>query len=217
MEPDLRCYHHPEREATSQCDRCGDYLCGDCVHEHDQMHVCERCLEDIRPREEIGKSAKIACVLNALACSFWLADLFSTMLPLSVELIVSVRHILLVISVTTSVVAALLALSGVRSKASGELLFRLSVLMAAGSSAIFIAVELMAPDGILGPRVMLIIRGCLALVLTSIVLLGASVWKKARPLWALIVALFAPLMFGAYLICLLVVIMRFTGWGLFHG
>ena len=62
---------------------------------------------------------------------------------------------------------------------------------------------------------MLIVRGCLALVLTSIVLLGASVWKKARPLWALIVALSAPLMFGAYLIWLLVLIMRFTGWSLF--
>ncbi len=31
MEPDLRCYHHPEREAASQCDHCGDYLCAECV------------------------------------------------------------------------------------------------------------------------------------------------------------------------------------------
>ena len=41
--PDLRCYYHPERAATSQCDRCGDYLCGECVLYREGEHNCRTC------------------------------------------------------------------------------------------------------------------------------------------------------------------------------
>ena len=44
-EADLRCYHHPDREATSQCDRCGDYLCDDCVRTLIGEHVCTTCYD----------------------------------------------------------------------------------------------------------------------------------------------------------------------------
>ena len=47
LEPDLRCYHHPDRQATAQCDRCGDYLCEACFHEHKDLHVCPRCLKEV--------------------------------------------------------------------------------------------------------------------------------------------------------------------------
>ena len=43
--PDLRCYYHPEREATNQCDRCGDYLCDDCVRILIREHVCTTCYD----------------------------------------------------------------------------------------------------------------------------------------------------------------------------
>ena len=45
MKPDLRCYYHPEREATSQCDVCGDYLCGKCMRSFKKEHVCGTCYE----------------------------------------------------------------------------------------------------------------------------------------------------------------------------
>ena len=47
MEPDLRCYHHPEREAASQCDRCGDYLCAECVSEYRDQYLCRKCIKDL--------------------------------------------------------------------------------------------------------------------------------------------------------------------------
>ena len=43
MKPDLRCYHHPEREAVNQCDRCGDYLCAECVREFQEQYLCGKC------------------------------------------------------------------------------------------------------------------------------------------------------------------------------
>ena len=48
--PDLRCYHHPEREATSQCDRCGDYLCDDCVIPLVEEQFCPECYRRYLPR-----------------------------------------------------------------------------------------------------------------------------------------------------------------------
>ena len=66
MQPDLRCYHHPERAAVNQCDRCGDYLCDGCVHEHYGDSLCARCLADLtRPVAE--SEATVAAVLNLTA------------------------------------------------------------------------------------------------------------------------------------------------------
>ena len=43
LAPDLRCYYHPERAATSQCDTCGDYLCEECTAQHEGDYLCPRC------------------------------------------------------------------------------------------------------------------------------------------------------------------------------
>ena len=194
MKPDLRCYHHPEREATSQCDRCGDYLCSECVNEHDELHVCARCLEDITPRDEIGMSAKIACAINALACSVWL--ILAARLPHVVRM-----ETLLVTSAIMSLVALLLALIHMGERASGELLFRWSIVVSGGGSALVIASAYGVSSGA-GEMLLAIV--CFALVLASIVLVGASGQKGAKPGWALVVALLPPLMGGALLlrICL---------------
>ena len=199
-EADLRCYHHPEREATSQCDRCGDYLCSDCVTEHDESYVCARCLKDITPIDEIGKSAKIACVINALACSFWPMAILLVFLLIVPE---SALDQLMAVSMIMSLAAAWIALIGMRGKAGGELLFSWSVATSAGSSAFFIAVVITAFHGILVRDEVLLGGGSLMLLPASVVLLVASVRKKAKPVWALVVALLAPLMFG---VCLLYVI-----------
>ena len=63
--PDLRCYHHPEREATSQCDRCGDYLCGQCAGEHDEEYLCPRCLRHFKRAQLPVGSGKFA-ILNLI-------------------------------------------------------------------------------------------------------------------------------------------------------
>jgi len=204
MKPDLRCYYHPGREATSQCDRCGDYLCEDCVHEHDELHVCARCLEDVTPREEIGKSAKIACVINALACSFWLVVLLENVLR-RLGLPPSVMDTLAAISMTISALAVLLAVSDMRGRAGGELFFRWSVVISAGGSALLIAVVLaLRPFFGFSVGILTFIGGCLVLQMASIVLLAASAFKGAKPAWAVAVALLAPLMFGAFLLYVLV-------------
>ena len=204
MKPDLRCYHHPDREATSQCDRCGDYLCSECVHEHDELHVCARCLEDVTPRDEIGKSAKIACVINALACSLSLVPL-SVLPDIDTDVLAAIS--LAMSTILVSIVAVSLALSDMRGRAGGELLFRWSVVISAGGSALAILAvfEVIAATlekrGLLTASVMLLTSA--VLLLTSVVLL-ASVWKKARPIWALVVALLAPLIFGSCLLRILV-------------
>ena len=191
-EPDLRCYYHPEREATSQCDRCGDYLCSDCVNDHDELHVCARCFEDVTPREEIGRSAKIACVLHTLACPFLLV----TMGPL----LESASRTFTLISMTMSVAAFLLALSDMRGRASGELFFRWSLITSAGASALCLTLALLAPEVFDGTGGMFIVSVCLVPFVISVVLMRASEVKKVRPTWALKVALFAPLSVGSLLL-----------------
>jgi len=201
MNPDLRCYHHPECEATSQCDRCGDYLCGDCVNEHDELHVCARCLKDIKPRVEIGMSAKIACIMNALACSNWLLLLIYAKRQWSGPpfFLSSAEDGLVSMSKTVSALAVLIVLSGMRGRASEEHYFRWSVATSASGSALFIAVFLFGLYNISYIGSMLMCSSWFILQLISVALLGAAAWKRARPIWALVVALLAPLMFGYFL------------------
>ena len=62
--PDLRCYYHPEREATNQCDRCGDYLCDECVRPLAGEHVCTACYDrhfsDCTLTERVGQIVWLA-------------------------------------------------------------------------------------------------------------------------------------------------------------
>ena len=77
----LRCYYHPDREATGQCDRCGDYLCSECARCHEGMQVCGPCHDRLvwhkaslltRIRSIAGKPRTwyILAVLSAGACCF---------------------------------------------------------------------------------------------------------------------------------------------------
>ena len=59
MKPDLRCYYHPEREATSQCDRCGDYLCDVCAYIHHDQHLCRTCWAEVAPSQRDAKHLKL--------------------------------------------------------------------------------------------------------------------------------------------------------------
>ena len=63
MNPDLRCYYHPGREATGQCDRCGDYLCGECLREYCGDSLCGRCYRELTRPEvalDVGKAATVS-------------------------------------------------------------------------------------------------------------------------------------------------------------
>lgn len=62
MVPDLRCYYHPDVEATSQCDRCGDYLCGQCSAGHEGLELCLACVRDLTA-SDLGPEGLWACVL----------------------------------------------------------------------------------------------------------------------------------------------------------
>ena len=62
MEPDLRCYHHPEREATNQCDRCGDYLCEVCVSIHDDRHLCRTCWAEVAPSKRDARHLRLLSI-----------------------------------------------------------------------------------------------------------------------------------------------------------
>ena len=62
-EPDLRCYHHPGRKAEGQCDRCGDYLCAECIKTRNEQPLCPGCYRKTEP-VVIGRFDKIMAVLN---------------------------------------------------------------------------------------------------------------------------------------------------------
>jgi len=53
VQPDLRCYYHPHRAAAGQCDRCGDYLCAECVKEFGGQFLCSTCKKQLTPRSEV--------------------------------------------------------------------------------------------------------------------------------------------------------------------
>jgi len=69
-EPDLRCYHHPEREATSQCDRCGDYLCAECVSEYRDQYLCKSCLTELEPRMRKSSRNALAIMIGSAVLGF---------------------------------------------------------------------------------------------------------------------------------------------------
>ena len=164
------------------------------MHEHDELHVCARCLEDVTPREEIGRSAKIACVINALAC-------FVCMLKIDGGLCIpfSVMETLADFSKIILLEAVVLALSGMRGCANGEWLFRLSVMISAGGLALLIAVRI-GGTGMSWRTIMRYIAIAPLIPLASVAALGAAAWKRVKPGWALLVALFPMLMFGIFLL-----------------
>ena len=66
-EPELNCYYHPTTLATSQCDRCGDYLCGYCVQVFNEEHLCDRCFADKCEEIDNPPVSKLGSLLVLLA------------------------------------------------------------------------------------------------------------------------------------------------------
>ena len=66
MQPDLHCHYHPEREAATQCERCGDLLCEQCRREYNGQHLCPRCLDEVVPCE-LDYRGTGACILNLVS------------------------------------------------------------------------------------------------------------------------------------------------------
>ncbi len=69
MLPDLRCYYHPNREATSQCDLCDDMLCRLCVREHEGQHICKTCKKRIMqggPSTYVNRWSLVVALLYGL-------------------------------------------------------------------------------------------------------------------------------------------------------
>jgi hypothetical protein len=41
----LRCLHHPPREAVARCPECARYYCRECITEHEDRVLCADCLK----------------------------------------------------------------------------------------------------------------------------------------------------------------------------
>ena len=72
MRPDLRCYHHPDREATGQCDRCGDYLCDECRTEWEGTPVCTKCRAELDPSARLGAVPLLVCAFSCATGLLWI-------------------------------------------------------------------------------------------------------------------------------------------------
>ena len=72
---DLRCYHHPEREATGQCDSCGDYLCSECICMLEGQQLCDGCWAGAHPTERAIKR------LRTCSSNFYILALLTLLFP----------------------------------------------------------------------------------------------------------------------------------------
>ena len=80
--PDLRCYYHPEREATSQCDSCGDYLCEECTSHWGRKFLCPACHRKARPKLPVNdpRARTVGTSLIILAIASFLLSIVTSVL-----------------------------------------------------------------------------------------------------------------------------------------
>ena len=185
MQPDLRCYYHPDREAGGQCDRCGDYLCVPCVREHEELQVCPRCLSDLtRPKlPELPKLIRDASLFNLAAIVVVIPCLMMGMDGLA---LLAVSELCIVAW------AVALAVGGWSEKRDAAWRLQVSVLLLSCLPPVFFVGCLLVV--ILEPSSMLItiLIPCLAtggLFLLSFAFWLAAVSKGVRPLWVVVVSL----------------------------
>ncbi len=194
MQPDLRCYYHPDREAGGQCDRCGDYLCVQCVREHEELQGCPTCLSYLT-RPELPKLIRYACLLNLVAIVVvipWLMmGMFGRMM---LDMLVALE----VPIVFSSIVLAMAGWSEKRD-AAGKL--QVSVLLLSCLPPIFFFGCLL--DGTWGPPdgeiSVLAWLAAGALFLVSFIFWLWAVIEGVKPLWAVIVSLATMLAWPALL------------------
>ena len=206
MQPDLRCYYHPDREATSQCDRCGDYLCGECAREHEGLHVCEKCRLDLTPMNDLGRLGVAASIFAFVASLFWgwgLLELYG------------IAHLgidddpAMVVSMGASVAAIILAFAGARGCGKGRKWLNAAVATFAAGSALPLAVfgAVSKWSGVLGRRRGVVVWCALALglcvVIASAAMLYRGIKHRGRPWWAALMLLVAMLMTAACYVTLL--------------
>ena len=82
MQPDLRCYYHPDVEATGQCDRCGDYLCAECQVSFEGQYLCRQCCRHAASIARCKLFPRWLMWLQLLALILFIVSMF---LPMSVE------------------------------------------------------------------------------------------------------------------------------------
>jgi len=64
---DLRCHHHPDRDPTGRCDRCGNYLCEQCLEEVDGLLLCKACRDVPACRYGHVEEPRLDCCLCGTA------------------------------------------------------------------------------------------------------------------------------------------------------
>ena len=195
-QPDLRCYHHPEREATSQCDRCGDYLCDRCVTYFREQYLCATCIKDLT-RAILGRTGRIACVI--VFASFvvgWVAPMaFATLLTPAQRSWTALIYCLFAISILSSLAALILSLMGRKAEqeAARKLRAAVAVYSAVGVGGVDKYSALMTLVRISGlniptSMVVEVITSCLLLVVSvfACVLLLQAFRRGIKPLWPVI-------------------------------
>lgn len=61
-----RCLHHTQREAVARCPECREYMCRECVAEHDDRIICSSCLRKLAGKKERPKRS-FSVVLRPVA------------------------------------------------------------------------------------------------------------------------------------------------------
>jgi len=183
--PDLRCYHHPEREATSQCDRCGDYLCAHCLQEYEGLHVCERCRTELMPNNTLSRVGRVACVLGLLAGLVWMVMLclpeydkeWDSVLPYAL------------VSLVSGWAGLICAIAAFPKTGAPRRWLHRAVILWCACNAGFQTLAVMAIEfefeQLDAIRFALPMRiGCVCLMLASLACWGVAMKKKVRPTWA---------------------------------
>lgn len=161
---ELRCRNHERIEATTQCDRCGDMLCGDCERRWKREVVCPRCLIDLAPAR-IGADGRTACILNFVSlfvCCFIL-NIFALVYALrgrgvrghrarmmlqSMAIYAALNSVVLLIAIVANV--AVIALGGVVG--AMPVLQMATLAIYTGGSGLAIARWLQASSGEVQPK-----------------------------------------------------------------
>ena len=198
MKPDLRCYYHPEREAANQCDRCGDYLCAECVKELQEQYLCATCIKDLT-RATLGKTGRIACVIvfASLFVGWAIAAISSWLVrPDQGSWTALVYGLYAISSILLPLAALILALIGRKAErpAARKVRTAVAVYSAVGVGGGLMSFVLMAVSrisglsGSLGLMVVAVITGCLFVAggIFAGVLLLQALRRGIQPLWPVI-------------------------------
>lgn len=82
---EARCATHPETQATAVCERCGLFLCGDCIGMFGTELPCDRCAGLARGEQTWHSSSSWLCRVAATLCfaGFFLWPLAALGVPLA--------------------------------------------------------------------------------------------------------------------------------------